>query len=526
LADMDIYKKSLDARENGEPFFVYSVDVLCGAAPKGRANGRGLSIIRLREEEALASLPLPTARLDSPPVVVGAGPAGLFAALYLAEAGFSPILVEQGQPVEQRARDVEKFWRYGLLDCHSNVQFGEGGAGAFSDGKLTFRGKDKLARQVLQTLISLGAPPEILYWHKPHLGSDKLQEIIPRLRQRIIASGGIICFATRLSGLLLQPCAGRRAVSGVRLEGAYSGEIPARAVILAPGNCARPTFRMLEQCGVALAAKPFAVGLRIEHSQSFIDKAQYGSYAGHAALPKADYQLKYKAADGRGFYSFCMCPGGHIVNASSEPDCLVINGVSMSARASGRANSAIVGAVSPGLDFADDPLAALKWQQKLEKSAYIAGGSDHAAPVCLVEDYLRGWGATAPPPEFVPMSVAWRSVELRPLLPEAVAEGLALALRHWQNKIKGFGEQAVLAAVESRTSSPVRILRDPYGQSINVAGLYPAGEGAGYAGGILSSAIDGLHAVAAIREKYIPPHKDFVAAFLKNMDLHENYRQG
>ena len=498
LTELNIYKKSLDAREDGEPFFVYSVDVLCSAAPQSRAKGRGINMMLLPQEESAPPLAQPAPRLAAPPVVVGAGPAGLFAALCLAEAGYKPLLVEQGQPVEQRARDVVRFWHSGLLDERSNVQFGEGGAGAFSDGKLTFRGKDKLARQVLQTLISVGAPPQILYWHKPHLGSDKLQEILPRLRRRIIAAGGQICFGTRLSGLLLQPEAGRRAIRGISLAGAYSGEIAAPAVILAPGNCARPTFYMLEQCGVALAAKPFAVGLRIEHSQSFIDKAQYGLYAGHGALPKADYQLTYQTADGRDFYSFCMCPGGQIVNASSEAGCLVSNGISLSTRASGRANSAIVGAVAPGRDFADDPLAALAWQQELEKAAFIAGGADHAMPVCLVEDYLRGWGATTPPAEFIPLSHAWHSVELRPLLPEAVAEGLALALRQWQQRLKGFAEQAVLAAVESRTSSPVRILRGADGQSINVAGLYPAGEGAGYAGGILSSAIDGLRAANAV----------------------------
>jgi uncharacterized FAD-dependent dehydrogenase len=513
LLTVEIYKKSLDARAATEPFFLYSVDAKLEARGErieartrrageleARGESVGDSVLPPREKAPPAAWPLPSARLAMSPLVVGAGPAGLFAALALAEAGCRPLLIEQGQPVEQRLRDVELFWRDGKLNEQSNVQFGEGGAGTFSDGKLTFRGKHPIARKVLKTLVELGAPPHILYWHKPHLGSDKLREMLPLLRERILAAGGRVLFATRADDLILRQRSGKWAVEGLSLSGAYAGEVPARAIILAPGNGARATFRMLAGRGVALCAKPFALGLRIEHSQSLIDSAQYGPYAGHPALPPADYQLKYRFAKGRGFYSFCMCPGGRIVNAASEEGAVVTNGISLAARASGRANSALVGAVTPGLDFSTDPLAALAWQQGIEQAAFAAGGGDYALPVCLVEDFLNGTAPQAPPPEFAPLSAWWRPANLRELLPDELSEGLAAALKHWQRQIKGFAAQAVLAAPESRTSSPIRVLRGPDGQSLNVAGLYPAGEGAGYAGGILSSACDGLRAAAALLE--------------------------
>ncbi|MCL1816854.1 MAG: FAD-binding protein [Clostridiales bacterium] len=499
---LDIHKKSLDARKQAKPFFFYSIDV--------KIRGQRLDNRQAEEPPTKSGCkdyttsPSSGARLLLPPLVVGAGPAGLFAALALAEAGYKPLLIEQGQPVQQRYHDVKTFWQSGKLDQYSNVQFGEGGAGTFSDGKLTYRGKDPLARQVLQTLVELGASPEILYWHKPHIGSDKLRELLPLLRNRIIAAGGCIKFSTHVSDIMLCRHGGSWAIEGLKVGGAYSGELMAQAVIFAPGNGARATMRMLSERGLALCAKPFAIGLRIEHDQSLIDIAQYGSYAGHPALPPADYMLKYRTADNRGFYSFCMCPGGQIVNAASETGALVTNGISLAARVSGRANSALVGEVRPVLDFEDDPIAALTWQQKVEQAAYAAGGRNYALPVCLVEDFLYGASPQRPPPEFLPLSVGTQAADLRSLLPEALAEGLAAALKYWNGKIKGFANQAVLAALESRTSSPVRILRGSDGQSINVAGFYPAGEGAGYAGGILSSACDGLRAAAALCEHYAP----------------------
>ncbi|MCL1906161.1 MAG: FAD-binding protein [Clostridiales bacterium] len=503
ISELKIHKKSLDARARTEPFFLYSVDVsIVSRKREGRVQkttaGSAHMLPAIKTEMPLTALP---------PLVVGAGPAGLFAALALAETGYSPLLIEQGQRVEQRLRDVESFWQGGRLDESSNVQYGEGGAGTFSDGKLTFRGKDPLARQVLKTLVELGAPPDILYWHKPHLGSDKLRELLPLLRDRILAAGGRIIFAARVDDIILRRREGRQAIEGLMISGANAVELHAQAVIFAPGNGARATFRMLSERGVALCAKPFSVGFRIEHSQSLIDAAQYGPYAGHPALPPADYMLKYRSAEGRSFYSFCMCPGGRIVNAASEEGALVTNGISLAARASGWANSALTGAVTPGKDFADDPVAALNWQRGIEQAAYAAGGGDNALPACPVEDFLNGTVPGALPQSFAPLSPAARPADLRGLLPEALTEGLAAAIRYWDRHIKGFASQAVLAAPESRTSSPVRILRGPDGQSLNIRGLYPAGEGAGYAGGILSSACDGLRAAAALREQYAPPIK-------------------
>ncbi|MCL1976362.1 MAG: hypothetical protein FWG61_09415, partial [Firmicutes bacterium] len=366
-------------------------------------------------------------------------------------------------------------------------------------------GKDPLARSVLKTLVELGAPPAILYWHKPHLGSDKLCELLPLLRYRIEKAGGRIVFGACVTDIVLKHKKKRRTIEGLIVSGAMAGEMPAQAVILATGNGARGVFNILSKREVALSAKAFAAGLRIEHSQHFINTAQYGLYAEHTALLPADYVLKYRAADNRSFYSFCMCPGGRIVNASSEKGALVVNGISLAARASGRANSALVGEVKPGRDFIDDPLSALAWQEDIEKAAYLAGGGNYALPVCLAEDFIYKSAPQAPPPQFAPLSVAFCPADLHSLLPEALAEGLTLALKQWQRQIRGFAEQAVLAAPESRTSSPIRILRGADGQSINVSGLYPAGEGAGYAGGILSSACDGLRAAAAICEQYAPP---------------------
>ncbi|MBR5430687.1 MAG: hypothetical protein IK116_09225, partial [Firmicutes bacterium] len=428
---------------------------------------------------------------------VGAGPAGLFAAWALSRAGLRPLVAEQGRPVEQRSLDVELFWRQGLLLPDSNIQFGEGGAGAFSDGKLTSRSKDPLGWEVLRQLVACGADPAVAYWHKPHLGSDRLPGIIASLRREITALGGEFAFSTRLTGLT---------VSGGRLRGAeLTGpdgrrELEVSRLVLAVGNGARSVYRLLSELGIAQEAKAFAVGLRVEQEQAVIDRDQYGAFAGHPLLGAADYNLTYRQpGSGRGYYTFCNCPGGLVVNASSEPDGVVTNGVSMAARDGRRANAAAVAQVEPGRDFGREELDGLEFQQGLERAAFALGGGGHALPVTSARLFCGGEREDVDP---AARSAACREADLRELFPEEIGSGLAEALLHWEGQLPGFLQGAVLYGVESRTSAPVRVLRGRDRQSLNCAGLYPAGEGAGYAGGIVSSAVDGLHAALAVIESF------------------------
>lgn len=482
ITDLTIVKKSLDARDKGRPVFVYTLDVTASGNVKG--------------EKAPADPALEIERIESGaprPLVVGAGPAGLFAAWALSRAGLRPIVAEQGKAVAERELDVARFWEEGRLDPLSNIQFGEGGAGAFSDGKLTSRSKDPLGREVLRRLVACGADPSIMYWHKPHLGSDRLPGIIANLRREIQALGGEFSFSTRLTGLTLS--GGR--LCGATLEGPFGRkELAVNRLILAVGNGARGVYRLLADAGVALEAKAFAVGLRVEQEQAMIDRAQYGAFAGHPMLTAADYSLTYRGPD-RGFYTFCNCPGGFVVNASSEPDGVVTNGVSLHARDGKRCNAAAVGEVRPGRDFGPYELDGLEFQLALERAAFQLGGGSHALPVSSASLFCGG-GAEAMEP--APRSAAVKEADLRELFSEELGCGLAQALLHWGKMLPGFLHSAVLYGAESRTSAPVRILRGRDRQSLNCAGLYPAGEGAGYAGGIVSSAIDGLHAALAMIE--------------------------
>lgn len=416
-------------------------------------------------------------------LVVGMGPAGLFAAWHLARRGVAVTLVDRGRPVEERVRDVRRFWQQGLLDPESNVQFGEGGAGTFSDGKLTTRLNHPWIRLVLENLVACGAPPEILVQAKPHIGTDRLRLVLINLRRRLQELGVTIRFETRLEAILQK---GMRVIGGRFADGS---ELFCDRILLAPGNSARDTYRMLAASGVQLEAKEFAVGLRIEHPAELINRIQYGIKQ-HPRLPAADYALSWNDPEtGRGIYSFCMCPGGEVINAASEAHALVVNGMSALRRAGGMSNSALVVSVRRSDFPVPGPLGGIGMQENLERAAFVAGGSNHCAPAQNLMSFL-GCGSGRVHSTCRP---GVREADLGHLLPDFVTQGLRRALPHFDRRMRGFiSAEATLVGVETRTSAPLRILRGDDGQSISHPGLYPCGEGAGYAGGIMSAALDGL----------------------------------
>ena len=507
LLEQRLVKRSIDARRRDRIQLIYSVDVL------------------VRHEQALMkrrrpSLPLkqaPDTRyrmvaqappgLEARPVVVGAGPCGYFAALLLAQMGFKPLLLERGQPVKQRTQQTFAFWRgQQALDPESNAQFGEGGAGTFSDGKLYSQVSDPehYGRKVLEELVACGANAEILTVHRPHIGTFKLATVVRGLRSRIEALGGEVRFGCRVDRLLLEPSGGEKPFSLKALLLADGQQLPCRHLVLAPGHSARDCFAMLDQVGVQLERKPFSVGVRIEHPQPLIDQARWGSMAGHPRLGAAEYKLVHHASNGRCVYSFCMCPGGFVVGATSEEGRVVTNGMSQHSRNERNANSGLVVTLEPEdlqpyERHPGDPLAGIALQRDLEQRAFRSGGGTYAAPAQRLEDFLAGCPSTTLGTIAASYQPGITPTDLAPVLPEPILNALREALPQFARRLRGYDHpDAVLTAVETRTSSPVRIPRDGQLESLNTRGLIPAGEGAGYAGGILSAGIDGIRAAEAM----------------------------
>ncbi|TGN39132.1 NAD(P)/FAD-dependent oxidoreductase [Marinobacter confluentis] len=497
LLHFTVFKRSYDARKkNSEIKFVYIVDLT--AQDEAAVLGRFVNDTHVRPAPDTAYYPVAQApaHLRERPIVVGLGPCGLFATLLLAQMGFRPIVLERGKDVRRRTKDTWALWRNKRLSPESNVQFGEGGAGLFSDGKLWSQIKDPkfYGRKVMAEFVKAGAPEEILFVSKPHIGTFRLTGIVSSMREEIIRLGGEIRFEQKVTDLLRED----GQVRGVELA---SGEqLMSRHVVMALGHSARDSFRMLHRRGVFLEAKPFAIGFRIEHPQGLIDHARLGKYAGHPALGAADYKLVHHASNGRAVYSFCMCPGGTVVAATSEPERVVTNGMSQYSRNERNANSGIVVNIEPEQDFPGDPLAGMELQEKLESHAYVLGGSDYCAPAQLVGDFIAGKPSDKlgeVEPSYQP---GIRLGDLASTLPAYAIDAIREALPAFGRQIRGFDRpDALLTGVETRTSAPVRLTRDRESlQSLNTRGLYPAGEGAGYAGGILSAGVDGIKVAEAV----------------------------
>lgn len=493
IKQLDLKKKSVDARKKNDVRIIYTVDV----AVKGRedkilkmAHSPKASIAR----DTLYSVPQPQALPDSQPIIVGFGPAGMFAALVLSMAGLRPLVLERGQDAKTRHEAVSRFWQTGELDPECNVQFGEGGAGTFSDGKLNTGVKNERIGWILEQFAEAGASADILYDAKPHIGTDELVTVVQNLREKILHYGGEIRFGTRLTGIEAEN--GR--ITAVRVQSADSETVlPASRVLLAIGHSARDTFEALHSAGVPMEPKPFSMGVRIEHRQADINAAQYGAAA--ARLPAADYSLSCHLPDGSSAYTFCMCPGGEVFAAASEPGGVCTNGMSNSRRDGENANAAMLVTLRPE-DFPDKrTLGGMYWQRSIEQRAFARGGGDYRAPAQRVGDFLARRASTGSgrvQPTYRP-GVTW--CDLHDVLPARITETLAQALPVFGRKLRGFDDpDAVLTAPETRSSSPVRIVRGDDRCSTGVQGLYPCGEGAGYAGGITSAAVDGLRCAECV----------------------------
>ena len=498
LIRYEVFKRSYDARKNNVLSFIYTLDLSVKdeeAVLKRLAHDPHIRLspdTRYHFVAHFDSHIKPQSALR--PVVIGFGPCGIFAALTLAQMGLKPIVLERGKPVRERTQDTWGLWRKKILNPESNVQFGEGGAGTFSDGKLWSQVKDPKfhGRKVLQEFVKAGAPEEILYVSKPHIGTFRLVGVVEKMRKEIIELGGEVRFGQKVTGFEIS----NHALQGIHLE---SGDfLEADHVVLALGHSARDTFATLHDAGVYMEAKPFSVGFRIEHPQSLIDRTRLGPHAGNPLIGAADYKLVHHAKNGRSVYSFCMCPGGTVVAATSESNRVVTNGMSQYSRNERNANAGIVVGITPD-DYPGGPLAGIEFQRQIESKAFTLGGSNYEAPGQLVGDFLQGKTST----EFGSVIPSYKPgvhlTDLAESLPAYAIEAIREAIPAFEKKIKGFSmHDAVLTGVETRTSSPLQIKRGPNYQSINTQGLYPAGEGAGYAGGIMSAGIDGIKVAEAI----------------------------
>ena len=494
IQQLSVFRRSHDARKASAPMFIYSVDVEVPDEAGVLRRFAGDHRLQATPDMRYQVVGRAPATLATRPIVVGFGPAGIFAALVLAQAGFRPIVLERGKAVRERTQDTWGLWRKKVLDPESNVQFGEGGAGTFSDGKLYSQIKDPLhyGRKVLVEFVKAGAPEEILYVAKPHIGTFRLVGMVEQMRREIERLGGEVRFQQRVSGLQIE----RGRVRGVTLS---SGEeVSGEQVILALGHSARDTFEMLHRAGVFMEAKPFSIGFRIEHPQSLIDRARFGPNAGNPLLGAADYKLVHHCRNGRSVYSFCMCPGGTVVAATSEANRVVTNGMSQYSRNERNANAGIVVGITP-LDYPGGPLAGIALQRDIETRAFELGGGTYEAPAQLVGDFLAGRPSTRLGSVIPSYQPGVRLTSLASALPDYAIEAIREALPAFERQIRGFAmPDAVLTGVETRTSSPLRITRGADAQSVNVRGLYPAGEGAGYAGGILSAGVDGIRVAEAV----------------------------
>lgn len=495
VLSFNVFKRGYDARKKSKILLIYTLDVLVENEAELLEQFISDPHIKVTPDMEYKFVAKAVENQTERPVVIGFGPCGLFAGLVLAQMGFNPIIVERGKEVRERTKDTFGFWRKRTLNTESNVQFGEGGAGTFSDGKLYSQVKDPkhYGRKVIEEFVAAGAPEEILYVSKPHIGTFKLVTMIEKMRASIIELGGEIRFSTRVDDVHMED----GQITGLTLSNGE--EIKSRHVVLAVGHSARDTFEMLHERGVYMEAKPFSVGFRIEHKQSMIDEARFGKNAGNPILGAADYKLVHHCKNGRTVYSFCMCPGGTVVAATSEEGRVVTNGMSQYSRAERNANSAIVVGIDPERDYPGDALAGIRLQRELESGAYVLGGENYDAPAQKIGDFLKGRDPSAigeVQPSFTP---GIHLTDISKALPDFAIEAIREAIPAFEKKIKGFSTpDGLLTGVETRTSSPVCIKRGKDFQSINLKGFFPAGEGAGYAGGILSAGIDGIKAAEAL----------------------------
>lgn len=491
LKSLVLSGKSVDARKKSDVHFVVSVDIEAGNEESILHKTK--NAVRIKKE----AYKIPAAeKMPERPVIAGFGPAGIFAALVLAESGAKPIILERGYDVDSRSKAVELFRKTGRLNTECNVQFGEGGAGTFSDGKLTTGIKDRRIGYIFRRFVEFGAPDEILYMSKPHIGTDILRKVVKNLREHIIKLGGEILFGSRLSGI--ESSDGKlMAVKYISSEKEYT--LKTSSLILACGHSARDVFEMLYNSGIEVSQKNFSVGVRIEHLRSDINRAMYGDFASHKALKAADYKLAVHLENGRTLYTFCMCPGGYVIAASSEKNRLAVNGMSCFARDGINSNSALLVGVDSHDYGSEHPLAGMYFQRELEEKAFIAGGGNYSAPIITVSDFLNKTSGTKPQRIIPTYSPAVKIASPDSYLPDYVCSSLRLGIREMGKRISGFDcDDAVLTGIESRSSSPVRINRDEDLQSVSLKGLFPCGEGAGYAGGIVSAAVDGMKCAEAV----------------------------